>query len=95
MSLFVSGGIAGVLGWLVTYPLDVIKSRIQTDSFRKPQYSGILDCIKKSHNQHGWRIFFKGLVTTLSRAFVVNGTTFVGYELSLSMLHNVHDKHFL
>jgi len=58
MGMFVSGGIAGVLGWLVTYPLDVIKSRIQTDSFEKPHYSGIIDCIKKSYAENGWPIFF-------------------------------------
>jgi len=95
MGMFVSGGIAGVLGWLVTYPLDVIKSRIQTDSFTRPQYSGIIDCVKKSYLESGWRVFFKGLVATLARAFVVNGVTFLGYEFSLGILHKQHDKHFL
>jgi len=85
--MFMAGGMAGVLGWLVSYPLDVIKSRIQMDSLKKPRYKGIIDCAKKSYKESGWRVFFKGLGATLARGFIVNGTTFLGYEFSLSVLH--------
>jgi len=90
--MFISGGVAGVLGWLATYPLDVIKSRLQTDRLDRPKYSGIIDCTKKSYHQEGWKFFFKGLGPTLARAFIVNGTTFVGYELSLGILQKLHER---
>ena len=41
------GGMAGVLSWVFTYPQDVIKSRLQADSFgATQQYTGPMHCLK-------------------------------------------------
>ena len=36
----VSGGLAGVMMWATTLPIDVIKSRIQADQIATPRYNG-------------------------------------------------------
>lgn len=42
-----AGGTAGMLFWGPVYPADVLKSKIQVDSFTHPEYSGMLDCASK------------------------------------------------
>jgi solute carrier family 25 carnitine/acylcarnitine transporter 20/29 len=86
MSLCIAGGISGINGWVISYPFDVVKSRIQVDGVvGPPQYNGMIDCFKKSYRSEGWKVFFKGLTPTLVRAFPVNGATFctVTYVLRL------------
>jgi solute carrier family 25 (mitochondrial carnitine/acylcarnitine transporter), member 20/29 len=59
---FLSGGITGVLSWLVPYPVDTIKSRMQNGmSFEKSLKLGT---------------YWKGLRFCLLRAFIVNGIGF-------------------
>ncbi|XP_064623125.1 mitochondrial basic amino acids transporter-like [Lineus longissimus] len=79
-----AGGFAGVFSWISTYPIDLVKSRIQADGVNaRPMYSGAIDCIKKSYNSEGPRGFFRGINSTLLRAFPVNAVTFVTVEIFL------------
>lgn len=71
------GGISGTVAWVVTYPLDVVKSRLQTDGVDGDrQYKGIVDCARKSYTREGLKVFVRGLSTCLVRAFPVNVATF-------------------
>lgn len=77
LSLLLVGGLAGVISWMVTYPLDVMKSRLQADGVNggEKKYSGLWDCIKKSYKCEGLKVFTKGLNSTLIRAFPNNAAT--------------------
>ncbi|XP_069064426.1 mitochondrial basic amino acids transporter isoform X1 [Pleurodeles waltl] len=82
--LLLAGGMSGIVSWLSTYPIDVIKSRLQADGVGGVNnYNGILDCIKKSYEVEGWRVFTRGLTSTLLRAFPVNAATFATVTLFL------------
>ncbi|XP_016406277.1 mitochondrial basic amino acids transporter-like [Sinocyclocheilus rhinocerous] len=84
--LLFAGGMSGIASWLSTYPVDVIKSRLQADGVGgKYQYSSIMDCTRKSIQREGWRVFTRGLTSTLLRAFPVNATTFA--TVTLFLLH--------
>lgn len=37
-----AGGISGVLTWTAMYPLDFVKTLIQSDSIEKPRHRGML-----------------------------------------------------
>tara|TARA_B110000879_G_C11145166_1_gene502082 strand:- start:1443 stop:2051 length:609 start_codon:yes stop_codon:yes gene_type:complete len=58
----IAGGIAGALSWLFTYPIDTIKTRIQSNISLK----------KSIMLKHYWR----GINITLVRAFIVNSIGF-------------------
>jgi solute carrier family 25 carnitine/acylcarnitine transporter 20/29 len=66
--IFLGGGIAGVLSWTLTYPLDTIKSRIQSNSCKT---------IKEAYFQ---KKLFNGLGPCIQRAFIVNSFGMYIYE---------------
>ena len=72
--MLLAGGLAGTASWVVSYPLDVVKSRMQADSERK--YSGAMDCFRKSVASEGYGCMFRGLNSTIIRAFPCNAVTF-------------------
>ncbi|XP_071463643.1 mitochondrial basic amino acids transporter isoform X1 [Marmota flaviventris] len=83
--LLLAGGTSGIMSWLSTYPVDVVKSRLQADGLRgAPRYGGILDCVRQSYQAEGWRVFTRGLASTLLRAFPVNAATFATVTVVLS-----------
>ncbi|XP_077415299.1 mitochondrial basic amino acids transporter [Vanacampus margaritifer] len=82
--LLFAGGMSGIASWISTYPVDVIKSRLQADGVGGVQrYGGIADCVRQSVRKEGWRVFTRGLTSTLLRAFPVNATTFATVTLFL------------
>ncbi|XP_050465297.1 mitochondrial basic amino acids transporter-like isoform X1 [Cataglyphis hispanica] len=72
--MLLAGGLAGTASWVISYPIDVIKSRIQAESSNR--YSGALDCLKKSVRAEGYRCLYRGLNSTILRAFPTNAATF-------------------
>ena len=85
--LNLAGGLAGTLSWF-TYPFDVIKSRIQTQSLTHPIYSGVVDCARKIVAAEGAAVLLRGLTATIIQAFPVSAVTFAVYELTLMLLHS-------
>uniref|UniRef100_A0A672M767 Solute carrier family 25 member 29 n=1 Tax=Sinocyclocheilus grahami TaxID=75366 RepID=A0A672M767_SINGR len=82
--LLLAGGMSGMASWISTYPVDVIKSRLQADGVGGAnRYDGIVDCVRQSWRREGWRTFTRGLTSTLLRAFPVNATTFATVTLFL------------
>ncbi|KAL0967665.1 hypothetical protein UPYG_G00255210 [Umbra pygmaea] len=82
--LLFAGGMSGIVSWLSTYPVDVIKSRLQADGVGGVyQYSSIADCVRQSVRREGLRVFTRGLTSTLLRAFPVNAATFATVTLVL------------
>ena len=83
-----AGGIAGSVTWGVVYPVDVIKTKVQTSPLDTPLRDLSIYRVGASIvQQHGWRRLFRGLGITLIRAFPVNGTIFPVYEFTLLRLN--------
>ncbi|KAJ1325924.1 solute carrier family 25 (mitochondrial carnitine/acylcarnitine transporter) member 20/29 [Microdochium nivale] len=78
------GGLAGEVLWLSSYPLDVIKSKMQTDGFGAEQkYKSMRDCFGQTFRAEGMRGFWKGLGPTLLRAMPVSAGTFAVVEMTM------------
>lgn len=90
--LLLAGGMSGMASWISTYPVDVIKSRLQADGVGGAnRYDGIVDCVRQSWRREGWRTFTRGLTSTLLRAFPVNATTFATVTLFLMYMREDAD----
>ena len=80
-SVLVSGGVAGILSWVFTFPQDVVKSRLQADGFGEAQqYRGSLDCLHRSLRSEGPSCLVRGMGSTVIRAFPMNAVTFGVYS---------------
>ena len=65
---FFSGGLAGAISWFTTYPIDVVKTRIQSKEHVK-----YLDAFKKGN-------LWSGISVCLLRSFIVNSISFSFYD---------------
>ncbi|KAI1487052.1 mitochondrial carrier domain-containing protein [Biscogniauxia mediterranea] len=81
------GGLAGEALWLASYPLDVVKSKMQTDGFgANMRYRSMRDCFAQTWRAEGARGFWKGLAPTLLRAMPVSAGTFAVVEATMRAL---------
>ncbi|TFL03187.1 mitochondrial carrier domain-containing protein [Pterulicium gracile] len=84
------GAGAGYALWAVIYPIDMIKSRMQTDGFSPStgqKYKSALHCVRTVWRTEGISAFTRGLGPTLIRSPFANGATFLGFEMASRMLN--------
>ena len=86
--LLLAGGLGGTAGWLLTYPQDIIKSKLQVapvGTYAKHRWlpdGGFLDCYRQTLRTSSFTGLFTGLTPCLLRAFPVNACAFAAYEMS-------------
>jgi len=83
------GATAGYALWALIYPIDMIKSRMQTDGFTPStgqKYTSTLDCVRKVWRTEGIGAFTRGLGPTLIRSPFANGATFLGFEMASRLM---------
>lgn len=81
-----AGGTAGSISWLLTIPIDVIKTRLQIDGMstnHQRMYNGLVDCWKQSYKAEGYAFMTRGLSSTLLRAFPMNAVCFLVVAMTL------------
>ncbi|QRG36321.1 hypothetical protein FDK38_000656 [Candidozyma auris] len=81
------GGLSGYALWSAIYPVDVLKSKLQTDSLSKPSYSGSVSVAKDIIKKGGIKGFYKGFLPTILRAAPANGATFAAFEVTMRLIN--------
>jgi len=80
-----AGGLAGVNSWVITYPADVVKTRIQAQRLdRPPIYNNTfhgIECLLSGYRAEGGRFLWYGVVPTCVRAFPSNAAVFLVWQL--------------
>ncbi|KAF7995134.1 hypothetical protein HCN44_004606 [Aphidius gifuensis] len=79
----VAGGVGGTVLWLVIFPADVVKSRIQVQNIKEPALVVMKDIFKKE----GISAFYNGLKPTLIRTIPATATLFLTYEYTKKYLN--------
>jgi solute carrier family 25 carnitine/acylcarnitine transporter 20/29 len=74
--IMIAGGLAGMTTWSIVYPLDVIKTRMQSDLYETLNDAFIIKGI------------YKGIVPCLIRSVFVNSVSFYTYECIINLLNN-------
>lgn len=81
LPLMFSGGFGGACLWLVVYPIDCVKSRIQVYSLAGRQ-EGFMKTFMGVIRTEGVTALYSGLTPTMVRTFPANGALFLAYEFS-------------
>ncbi|CAJ1077368.1 solute carrier family 25 member 47-A [Xyrichtys novacula] len=90
--VMLAGGVAGMAGWTIGTPMDVIKARLQMDGARETKrYKGFYHCITETVRTEGVGVFFRSLGINCLRAFPVNMVVFVTYEVLTGFLKDAAD----
>ncbi|KAI4931352.1 hypothetical protein J4E85_003944 [Alternaria conjuncta] len=102
MKVLLCGGLAGVITWASIFPLDVIKTRVQTQILHAPMRHGegsallgsetprarlsAVEVARHAYKTEGAGVFFRGLGICSIRAFVVNAVQWAVYEWMMKLL---------
>jgi len=101
------GGVAGVVTWASVFPLDVVKTRVQTQVLGEGaallgnasvvgRRLGAVEIARVAYRNQGLGVFFRGLGVCSVRAFVVNAVQWAVYEWIMKELnpktHRAMDK---
>ena len=84
-AVMVAGGGAGVAMWIPVFPIDTIKSRLQSAEGR-PTIGGT---IRGLYAGGGLKAFFPGIGPALARAVPANAATFLGVELAHQAMNKI------
>jgi len=84
-AVMAAGGAAGVAMWIPVFPVDTIKSRLQSAE-GNPTISGT---IKQLYSRGGLKAFFPGMAPAMARAVPANAATFLGVELAHQAMNKV------
>jgi len=78
----ISGTVGGIAQVIAGHPLDTVKVRLQTQVVKAgeaPQFSGMMDCVRKTIKHEGFRGLYKGAASPLAGAMALNATIFFSY----------------
>ncbi|KAJ5657242.1 mitochondrial carnitine:acyl carnitine carrier [Penicillium longicatenatum] len=82
-----AGGAAGIAMWIPVFPVDTIKSRLQSAP-GKPTIGGTIRAV---YGNGGFKAFFPGFGPALARAVPANAATFLGVELAHKFMKKMFD----
>lgn len=80
-----AGAAAGVAMWTPVFPVDTVKSRLQTAEGNV----SIAGVVRELYGKGGFRAFFPGFGPALARAVPANAATFLGVELAHQAMNKV------
>ena len=81
-----AGSLAGIAGWVFVYPIDVIKTKIQSEpSLAWKDRISCFQMYQRLLKESGSSVFMRGFGATILRAVPTNAVIFGGYELTLEI----------
>lgn len=86
LGAFWTGAVCSNLAWLTVWPLDVVKSQLQSGKFHGRSYAALLvDNFRTG-------ALFRGLLPGLTRSFIANGCSMVVYRKALDELQRRREQ---
>ncbi len=89
-AILTAGSLAGIAGWVFVYPIDVIKTKIQSEpSLIWKDRVSCVQMYRRLLKESGRSVFMRGFGATILRAVPTNAVIFGGYELTLEICSRI------
>lgn len=84
-----AGGFSGAAGWVISYPLDVVKGNLQSQNLATTPADRLraLVVVKQILQTRGLRGLYSGVAPSILRAFLVSSSRFSAFEATLWLLN--------
>lgn len=79
-----AGGMSGFISWLVCFPMDVIKTRVQT--ITGPEFKSIRQVALQIYREQGMRSFYKGIGPCLVGGYISNAICLPMFDFIIDKL---------
>ncbi|TYZ68526.1 hypothetical protein PybrP1_006432 [[Pythium] brassicae (nom. inval.)] len=83
---FVAGSLSGFTASVLTYPLDLVRTRLSGHIGDRVKYSGITNTLVVTLREEGFRALFRGIGPTLFGSIPYEGLKFGSYDLLKALL---------
>ena len=82
MTLLTCGGISGICGQLVSYPLARVRTCLQSQGLpgREKEFSGMSDCFIKTVKQDGFRGLYRGIIPNFMKSIPAISISYAVFE---------------
>jgi hypothetical protein len=85
LNSFIYGAISGGINWLITLPIDTVKTQMISDTIGgERRFKSVSDCIKTIYNDYGFKGFYKSFSVVFLRGMIVNGAVLTSFDLCRS-----------
>lgn len=90
------GGLSKIVASTVTYPYQLVKSRMQQRDFitiegtndLRPRYTSNIDCVRSVYRNDGFKGFFRGVGPNVLKVAPSSAITFLIYEETMKVLRD-------
>jgi len=82
---FVKGGLTGFIEAIICYPTEFVKTQLQLQSKTAPEYTGMVDCAKKTVGKFGPQGLYRGALPLILGSSGKQAARWTGYETTLNM----------
>jgi len=77
---FIKGFFTGFIEAIICYPTEFVKTQLQLQSKSNPEYSGIMDCAKKTVNKNGFMGLYRGAAPLIIGSSGKQAARWTGYQ---------------
>lgn len=88
LNVLLAAGFTGVLSWIVSYPFDFVKTIIQTESLSSNEHKSVMGHLRAELRRGSLKRVLTGIEIMAVRAFVVNSTAFMCFEMGKKHLYS-------
>jgi len=86
---FIKGFLTGFIEAIICYPTEFVKTQLQLQSKTKPEYTGIVDCAKKTVKTNGFMGLYRGAAPLIIGSSGKQAARWTGYT---AVANNFKDK---